>query len=376
MNNEIVFFLSLIVLASIVIILLVRKYLKNVLLANFTTLLLLSQSILISLAYYIGKEGSISDFTWAFSIGVGMTFMALRFLIVRYKRYQNDVIKLSSQLLALSKGDLTIEVEEELVKKSDEVGIIAGSLASLVKQMNKVVNVMQQNSQLVLHTSEQLALSSVQLSQESNIQASSLEEISATIEQLTSSAKANMDNANNTYSLSKNAAKSIELLIKKTDKSLLSVNDIDTKVKVINEIARETNILALNAAVEAARAGESGKGFAVVASEVRKLAENSKYSADEIINYSKLAKIASKESTELLKAIGPNVASTSKLVNDINIASMEQSAGIEQISNTIQTLNLNTQENAAVSEQMSSSAEELSVQAKNMNASIAFFKVN
>ncbi|HEX3007193.1 MAG TPA: methyl-accepting chemotaxis protein, partial [Bacteroidales bacterium] len=131
---------------------------------------------------------------------------------------------------------------------------------------------------------------------------------------------------------------------------------------------------ALNAAVEAARAGEHGRGFAVVAGEVRKLAERSKIAADEIVG------IASK-SVELVEGAGlklnemlPEVNKTSKLVQEIAAASMEQSNGSGQVNSAIQQLNDVTQQNAAASEELATSAEELASQADQMKEMIMYFR--
>lgn len=273
----------------------------------------------------------------------------------------------------LAEGDLTVEVK---VKTQDEIGQLLEKMRKMVIKLREVITFVRSSADNIATSSNEFSNSAQQLSQGASEQASSSEEVSSAIEEMVSNIKKNTDNAQETEKIAAKAAEDIQVGGTQVVETVNSMKTIADKISIIGEISFQTNILALNAAVEAARAGIHGKGFAVVASEVRKLAERSQQAANEIDSLSKNSVDVAETSRELLDSIVPGIQNTSKLVQEITAASIEQNSGADHINTAIQQLNRVTQQNAAASEQMATSAEELSAQAKHLQDAIVFFKVS
>ena len=275
----------------------------------------------------------------------------------------------------VSEGDLTQEMETKYLERKDEIGTLINALNNMVLKLRNIVESILTGSENIALASQQLSSTSQQISQGSTEQASGAEEISSSMEEMISNIQQNADNAQQTEKIALKASEGIREGNESSEVAVIAMKDIAEKIKIINEIAFQTNLLALNAAVEAARAGEHGRGFAVVAAEVRKLAERSRIASDEIdtltINGVKVSELAGTK----LKEIVPEIEKTSKLVQEIAAASMEQNSGAEQVNNAMQQLNQVVQQNAAASEEMASSSEELAGQAEQLQDIIQFFRI-
>nr|WP_319399187.1 methyl-accepting chemotaxis protein [uncultured Carboxylicivirga sp.] len=274
---------------------------------------------------------------------------------------------------SIAKGDLTDS--SQMDASNDEIGMLVNAFREMQENLKEIVMGTVESAEQIASASAQLSSTSISLSQGASEQASSLEEISSTMEEIASNVTNNTNNASITNDYAKKSAKEIQLVNTASKQSMDAVNKIAEKITVINDIAMQTNILSLNAAVEAARAGEAGKGFAVVAIEVRKLAEVSKKSADDIVKETGTSVTVTSDTEKRLTAIIPEIEKTAELIEEIAVASKEQNSGVDQVNLAIQELNNVTQQNTSVSEQVAASAEQLSAQAKNLKTKISFFKI-
>ena len=273
----------------------------------------------------------------------------------------------------LAKGKLNISID---VKRDDEIGKISEAFNKTVQKLKEVMSMVMESVDELSTESTQISSGSNSVAQGANKQAASTEEISATVEQLNSSTQESSKNLKDTQETSQS---SLKLLNEGSDnifKSLDSIKQIGENISIISEIAFQTNILALNAAVEAARAGTYGKGFAVVAGEVKKLADKSKVSAEEIVLISSDGVRLSERARENTKDILPEIEKTSRLIDELSAAMDEQTAGFAEISSSINLLSDVSQQNAASSEEMAASADKLLESATALKNAIAFFQSN
>ncbi len=248
----------------------------------------------------------------------------------------------------IARGDLTASLN---VQQKDEIGELAEALSQMLQKIKEVVNNIRAGAESISAASVQINESAQQLSQGASEQAASTEEISSSMEEMVSNIQQNSENSKQTEHISVKAAENMIEMSATGRESFDSIKTIAEKITIINDIAFQTNLLALNAAVEAARAGEHGRGFAVVAAEVRKLAERSKTAAEQIHELSKNSLKITEATRTSLEMLVPEIGKTSRLVQEITSASIEQNTGAEQINTSIQQLNSITQQNASASEE-------------------------
>jgi methyl-accepting chemotaxis protein len=333
----------------------------------------LSEMAVIEMNDYMDKK--ISSFT-ILIISLAILSIILGALVAYYisKYIVSHLFKGVKLAQAYSAGDFTYEVNSSDLKLKDEIGELVNAMAIMGTKLREIINTVHQNVQRISSAGTQVASTSSILSEEANRQASSVEEIASSMEEVVSNTQLNSENSKQTQSASDFTASLAKQVSEAAESSLKSVKLITSRINVINDIAFQTNLLALNAAVEAARAGENGKGFAVVASEVRKLAENSKKAALEVISMTQESQQLTQKSVELMNQLIPEIEKASNLVKEITASSIEQLNGADQINNAVQQLNQSTQNTASAAEELATSSEEVKIQSETLLETINYLK--
>lgn len=260
------------------------------------------------------------------------------------------------------------------------VGIIAMAVRKITTRLRRITVSLSDSTAQISSGSGQVSSSSQTLAQGASEQAASLEETSASAEEITSMTRQNALNTSQATQLM-NAVdqrviegnSTLEQMIASMKQINASSDKISKIIKVIDEIAFQTNILALNAAVEAARAGEAGMGFAVVADEVRNLAQRSAQAAKDTAALIEESIATSNQGSAQLQKVADVVASITEaasrvkvLVDEVNIGSQEQAKGIEEIARSLAEMDKVTQGTAAAAEESASASEQMSAQAQSL----------
>lgn len=268
-------------------------------------------------------------------------------------------------------GDLATRITLQPQDKSS----LLFALAQMQQQLRRVVEGVRDNADNLNTVAHNINATAQTLSQSSTEQAASIEETSASMEELNAAVQQNVQNAKLTNSIAASSAKDANAGGAAVTRTVNAMQEIASKIDLIKDIAYKTNLLSLNAAIEAASAGEHGKGFSVVAAEVRKLAESSRSTAQDIEQLAHNSVAIAEEAGQLLQAVVPNIQKTADLVAEITESSADQAQGINQINQAITQLDQASQHNSNLSNVLVDAAEEMNQQAESLQAAVAFFKV-
>ncbi|MFW6340507.1 MAG: methyl-accepting chemotaxis protein, partial [Wenzhouxiangella sp.] len=291
------------------------------------------------------------------------------------RKFRSDISECSRIAEAVASGDLTVTARPELVRQTDEFGRMAATFENMRGHLADIARSLLSGSENMSGAASQVSASAQQLSQGASEQAASVEQTSASAQQMSASIQQNADNAQVTSNIAENVVKRAVDGEKAVSETVTAMRQIAEKIKIIDDIAYKTNLLALNAAIEAARAGDHGKGFAVVAEEVRKLAERSQQSAQDIGTVAIQSVQLAEQAGTTITGILPEIEKTSSLIAEIEASSAEQNNGSNQISTAMQQLSSVTQQSASSSEELAATAEEMAAQAKELSQIATFFKI-
>ena len=316
----------------------------------------------------------------AAAISLGVAYLTTH-SIVRPLRH---VVKIARRV---ADGDLTTEIR---IESGDEIGQMMQALRHMNDSLQRIVLDVRGSTEAMAAASSEIASGNLDLSSRTELQAASLGNTAGSMRALTDTVQQNADNARQANALAAQASavaarggSAVAQVVDTMGSITRSSQRIVDIIGVIDGIAFQTNILALNAAVEAARAGEQGRGFAVVAAEVRNLAQRSAAAAKEIKGLIGDSSARVREGSLLVEQAGAtmrdvvdSVRRVTDIMAEISAASLEQSAGIAQISRNVVDMDLSTQENAALVEQAAAAAASMQEQAAQLARAVGIFKLD
>ncbi len=291
------------------------------------------------------------------------------------------------RVMALDKGDFTLQVPEEQTRRNDEIGVLSKTIASGVQRFRKQIENLGRSTKHLLSSTSQISTTASQLASSASETSSSISEVSTTVEEVQQTSQMAMEKAEKVYKSSEDTARISSAGKEATENTTAGINrireemngiaestvklseqtkSIEEIINTVSDIADQSNILSVNAAIEAAKAGEQGKGFAVVAREVKSLADQSKEATSQVRTIlgniqkdTSTAVMATERGTktveeaiELAEQSGMAIERLERQVNEssesasqIMASNQQQLSGMEQLSQAMESINEATQQN-------------------------------
>ncbi len=316
---------------------------------------------------------------------IGALAKSIESLTMRLKSYISYIDESVNVLDEFAEGNLTIELKYDY---AGEFAKLKNALLHVSDTLKETIGKIKESADSINMNAEQVSAGAQVLAQGTTEQASAIEELSAEINEIYTTIANNAEYAQNAGEKALEASREVDKgnaqmrdMLSAMDEISNSSSEIGKIIKVIDEIAFQTNILALNAAVEAARAGTAGKGFAVVADEVRNLAQKSAEAAKQTTALIENSISAINKGTMLADEAGKSLAGivnktneTNELINEVVKATSHQAVSVNQIRSGIEQISSVVQENAATAEASAANSEELSGQVQILNDLVNKFK--
>ncbi len=318
---------------------------------------------------------------------IGQLCEATGLILQRLNGYVDYINEITEVLDTMAQGDMRIALRNDY---TGEFSAIKKSLLGISSSLNMTLSNIAISSEQVNMGAEQVSNGAQALSQGATEQASTIEELSASIAEVSDEVGKNAANVSQATNYVGQAVSGVETSNKYMQQMLMSMNEINRSsseiskiIKVIDDIAFQTNILALNAAVEAARAGYAGKGFAVVAEEVRNLASKSADAAKQTtaliessINAVSGGLRIAEDTAKSLEDVSKKSLLAKDIIFEIDSASSAQAISIKQITQGLEQISAVIQSNSATAEESAAASQELSSQSNMLNAEINKFKLS
>lgn len=297
------------------------------------------------------------------------------FMLVAVRIARQVAIPLSnvkSRLHAVSQGDLT--PQHRIEAQSSDMTDLDEWMEEVRASMGLVLGEVQTQTQTLVRSSDEFLTAARVIEDGSSAQAASAEEVSAAIEELSANIAQSLDGARDMSRVSNESLHELQQLAQVVAELVGQMQQVTSQIGMVKAIADRTNLLALNAAVEAARAGEHGRGFAVVATEVRKLAEQSGKSADQIVSVVQQGMAATSRVSERVQHLMPSMERNSQLADSAATAAQEQSLGVDQINQAVSQLSQVVVENAQQSHVIAQNAELLAKVVEKLKTQVSYFR--
>lgn len=307
---------------------------------------------------------------------LGTALLSLLVLVVMSVFYQNlktllgaDFEQASSIVKQLADGNLATAI---VLRPGDSHSLLAG-IAAMQKRLRAVMKDVGSVAANLANASGKIAGTAQSLSKGVAVQVDSVQQTSHSIEQISESITQNNQNAGITDSIARKASQDADNCNDAVIGTVDAMQRIAERTSIINDIAYQTNLLALNAAIEAGRAGEHGRGFAVVAAEIRKLAARCQKAAVEIGEVATQSVKQSDLAGQLLSNMVPSIRKTANLLQDIVIASGDQTAGVRQIQAAIVQVRNTLQQTVTSTDDLNNTAEAMRNEVARIHDAVAQF---
>jgi methyl-accepting chemotaxis protein len=270
----------------------------------------------------------------------------------------------------LANGDLTVRATAR-----SERDAFGRSFDAMVGRLRASVSELRRASETITTMAGQMRGSAQALAENAGEGAEGIQRTVERLADIGTSVRRNADRSRQIERQALDSAASTQEGALTVQETIASTREIIARTSVIESIASQTNLLALNAAIEAARAGEQGRGFSVVAEEVRQLAHDAAVAASDINRLTSDSQRKGQRSREILSTLGPSIAGTAALVQELAATSAEQAANLTAVERTMTHLDDATRRNAATAEEFVAAALELSAQAARLEELVGQFRV-